>query len=306
MALLQDVDKCIRCNGCYIACKRTWKMAFGDFKTRGQHRVAAYQRVVIKSMKKPDMGPFIRFSCWHCVNPPCAGRCPFNAIVKRDNGAVDVDMTLCNPGGTNSRGIKCVKQCVTDCQKGGYPKVDVGNLAGQNKAFKCTMCYGQSGYIKPDGSVGGTLPTKAKKVGTQYQSALWEASSPADRLLMDQFVPELEHLPSCVMTCPAKAMTWDTRKNVLKYLSHYNASDNGGYYVGEGGMFWCTTKSGLPSPKADPFIEDHVAPMVSSLMSSPFAAAAIVPTLVVGGLLALSARREENEKEASLAMEGEV
>jgi predicted NAD/FAD-binding protein len=58
-------------------------------------------------------------------------------------------------------------------------------------------------------------------------------------------------------------------------------------------------------PKADPFIEDHITPMVSGALSSPLVKAAIVPTLVVGGLMALSARRAENEKE-ELAVEGEV
>ena len=26
MAILQDADKCMRCNGCVTACKREWKM----------------------------------------------------------------------------------------------------------------------------------------------------------------------------------------------------------------------------------------------------------------------------------------
>jgi hypothetical protein len=50
-------------------------------------------------------------------------------------------------------------------------------------------------------------------------------------------------------------------------------------------------------------MEDHVSPMVSSLLSSPFAKAALAPTLVIGGLLALSARRAKMEEEASFAGE---
>lgn len=283
MAILQEVDKCIRCNGCYIACKRTWGMAAADFNSRGVHRTAPHQRVVIKSIKKTDMGPFMRFSCWHCPNPPCAGRCPFKAIKKEASGAVSVDFTKCNPNDS-----RCTKQCVTDCQRGGYPKVGTGNLANDYKAFKCTMCHGKAG-------LGGCLPTKA---------------TPAEYAA----VPEKEHQPTCVYTCPAKAMMYDTRDNIRAYLAakyaaapidpvtlrkQYSA-------VGDGSMYWWSSKYTLTAPKADPFVEDHVTPMVSGLLSSPFAAAAIVPTLVVGGLLAISARKAENQKAPMALIEGEV
>lgn len=314
MAIMQEIDKCIRCNGCYIACKRTWKMDHADFKTRGQHRLAPHQRVVIKSLKKTDMGPFVRYSCWHCENPPCAGRCPFKAIVKRPNGAVDVIFhddgsgNFCQPGATNAKGQKCLKQCVTDCQRGGFPKVGVGNLAGEQKAFKCVMCSTRAGHVDPvTGLVAGDLPTKIKKDSQgRYASELYQRLVDAGASVtgLDPYVPEMAHQPACVQTCPAKAMHWDTKKNVAAYTAYVQA--HGGYFVGGNSMWWVTSKSAMPTPKADPFVEDHVAPMVSGLLSNPLVATAIVPTLVVGGLLAVSARRAENEKQASLAMEGEV
>ncbi len=279
MAILQEVDKCIRCNGCYIGCKRTWKMLAQDAPNKGVHRVASYQRVVIKSQKKLDMGPFVRYSCWHCENPPCAGRCPQKAIKKEANGAVSVDFTKCTPDANG-----CVRQCVRDCQRGGFPKVGVGNEDGDNAAFKCTMCNGRAG-------VGGDLPTRA--TAAEYAA-----------------VPEKEHEPTCVYTCPAKAMTYDTRANIITKLEAMKAAALAAgktwSHYGDGGMWWCSTKYTLVPPKADPFIEDHVAPMVSSMLASPLAAAAIVPTLVVGGLMAVSARRAENEKSKQFAMEGEV
>jgi Fe-S-cluster-containing dehydrogenase component len=284
MAILQEVDKCVRCNGCYIACKRNWNMKDGDAANRGVHRVAPYQRVVIKSQRKTDMGPFMRYSCWHCVNPPCAGRCPFKAIKKEASGAVSVDFTKCNPADS-----RCTKQCVTDCQRGGYPKVGIGNYEGQNKAFKCTLCHGKAGD-------GGNLPTKAT------------AAEIVD-------VPQKAHQPTCVMTCPARAMMYDTRDNIRAYLKgKYDAAVLAGpdlvsgriaySSVGDGSMYWWSAKYVLAPPKADPFVEDHMAPMVSGMLSSPFARAAIVPALVAGGLLALSARRSENETIARLSTDG--
>jgi Fe-S-cluster-containing dehydrogenase component len=274
MAILQEVDKCIRCNGCVVGCKRTWGMQAGP---AGVHRVNEYSRVVVKSQKRIDMGPFVRFSCWHCENPPCAGRCPFKAITKMPDGAVNVDASKCNPNA-------CDKQCVSDCQRGGYPKVGTGNNAGDLDAYKCVLCSGRAG-------VGGDLPTKA-------------AQSEIDA------VPEKAHQPTCVYTCPARAMTYDTRANIIKKLQDMQAAATAAgtpfSHLGDGSMFWVSTKYTLVPPKADPFIEDHITPMVSGALSSPLVKAAIVPTLVVGGLMALSARRAENEKEAEYAMEGEV
>jgi Fe-S-cluster-containing dehydrogenase component len=239
--------------------------------------------VVIKSQKKPDMGPFMRYSCWHCENPPCAGRCPFKAIKKQPSGAVTVDFAKCNPN-------ECVRQCVTDCQRGGYPKVGIGNTidGGQFKAFKCVLCEGRAG-------LGGNLPTRA----TAAEIAA---------------VPEKAHQPTCVFTCPAKAMTYDTRVNIrAKLLQMHNDAGTDPVTgrklysaVGDGSMYWVSSKFVLAPPKADPYVEDHLTPMVSGLFASPLAIATIVPTLAAGALLAVSARRTENEKERRTATEGEV
>lgn len=282
MAILQDVDKCIRCNGCVISCKRTWHMKGIVPSDDLPHRkLAANQRVVIKSQKRVDMGPFVRFSCWHCENPPCAGRCPFKAIKKNTvTGAVWIDPNLCNPDDP-----KCVQQCKIDCQRGGVPMIGSGSdLFTTAKAWKCTLCTGTyTGAPYKGAGLNGDLPTKA----TAAEIAA---------------VPEKEHQPTCVYTCPAKAMTYDTRENILALLTDTNQGWMSRF--GDGSMFWASKKFLVSPPKADPFMEDHVGPMVGNLLSSPFAKAALAPTLVVGGLLALAARRAKVEEEALNA--GEV
>ncbi len=294
MAILQLVDKCVRCNGCVISCKRTWHMkGIVPSNDLPHQRLAENQRVVIKSQKRVDMGPFVRFSCWHCENPPCAGRCPFKAIKKNTvTGAVWIDPNLCNPDDP-----KCVRQCKIDCQRGGVPMIGVGSdLFATAKAWKCTLCTGTyTGAPYVGAGVGGDLPTKSPVVGGNFVSPLY----PADATN----IPELEHQPSCVYTCPAKAMVYDTRENVIKYIldpaNGFNTSTSSRF--GDGSMFWASAKFNVAPPKADPFMEDHISPMVSSLLSSPFAKAALAPTLVVGGLLALAARRAKMEEEASMA-----
>ena len=290
MAILQEVDKCVRCNGCVIACKRTWHMK-GDVTVSPDlphNKLAANQRVVIKSQKRVDMGPFVRFSCWHCENPPCAGRCPFKAIKKNTaTGAVWIDPNLCNPDDP-----KCVQQCKIDCQRGGVPMIGSGSdLFVADKASKCTLCtgtYTNAPYV--GAGLGGDLPTKAPGVDGARVSQLPGSDSTV--------IPELDHQPACVYTCPAKAMVYDTRANIDRYLTDADKTQGWMERFGDGSMFWASHKFLVAPPKADPFMEDHAVPMIGSLLSSPFAKAALAPMLVVGGLLALTARRAKIEEEA--------
>ena len=283
MAILQDVDKCMRCNGCVVSCKRTWKMKSDNW---GIHKTAPDQRLIIKSQKRVDNGPFMRYSCWHCTNPPCTKRCPFGAIKQSAHGGIFVDPELCNPDA-------CERQCQVDCGRGGYPKIGVGSdLYDTAKAWKCTLCYGRAGsdvdvHVGADDQVaweakwGFPLPTKL------YPDTAGDYISPISGAAVD----ELAHQPACVFTCPAKAMMWDTKENITAYI---NNSANGFISVqGDGSMYWASRKSLLLAPKADPFVEDHVTPLVSSMLQSPFAKAALVPTALGAGLLALIARRQQ-------------
>ncbi len=284
MVVFQDVDKCMRCNGCVISCKREWKM---KALNPGVHKTAPDQRVIIKSQKRLDMGAFLRFSCWHCPDPPCAKRCPFGAITKEANGAVSVDHTLCQPDGFNpANGQTCTRQCVSDCQKGGYPKIGVGSdLFADAKAYKCTLCHGRAGSATDlDPAYGEPLPTRA---------------SAADIVA----VPEKAHETACVYTCPSKAMKWDTKANILAMIG--NPANGYISYQGEGSMFWASKKYLLASPKADPFVEDHLTPLFSSVLTSSVKKAAIVPTLVAGGVLAVVLRRMSLGEEA-VAQQGGV
>jgi len=277
MAILQDVDKCMRCNGCVTACKREWNLSLptniADVKPQ-RSVVSRRARLAIKSLKRGDMGPFMRYSCWHCPDPPCAYECPFGAIRKESTGAISVDNAKCNPNlcrtGTGP------KPCEIGCQRGGYPKVGVvyesGPYAGQLKMNKCTLCTGRAGAesaVDPDIA----LPTRA----TAAEIAA---------------VPEKAHEPACVMSCPAKAMMWDSKANILAHLNNpangFKLANGTQNWIGNGAMYWASKKVMLTPPKADPFIEDHIAPMASSMLSG---GRLIVPTILLGGLAALTARK---------------
>jgi Fe-S-cluster-containing dehydrogenase component len=291
MAIFQDVDKCMRCNGCVVACKREWKLKYDSI---GVHKVGIDQRLAIKSQKRVDMGPFVRYTCWHCPNPPCASACPKNAIIKRENGAVDIDRDACDPVYCSSKN-NGQYPCQTHCQRGGFPKVGPGYTDlpdDQPKAIKCTLCYGRAG----DTTAADALPSRSK----DYKSQLTLPSG--GTLPHSGVINELKHEPACVSTCPAKAMMWDTKANIVAFLNDKQNGywpNNSRNFVGNGSMYWGSKKVLVAPPKADPLVEDHLTPMVSSLTSGPIAKAALIPTLVVGGLLAVSARRAANENAAT-------
>ncbi len=286
MAILQDVDKCMRCNGCVVACKREWNLRT---ELPGTRVVSSETRMIIKSQKRADMGPFERFSCWHCPQPPCAAACPRGAITKTATGAVTINTDptdtahSCNPNlCKNAFGQY---PCQVQCQRGGYPKIGKPYVGNESLfSNKCILCAGRAGAdADMDPKAGSPLQTRA----TQAEIT---AS------------PGRAHEPACVSSCPAKAMKWDSRDNIIAYLQ----DSTNGYtsIIGNGSMFWASKRGILVPPKADPFVEDHVTPMAGGLLSSPLSRAAVLPTIVVGGLMALSARRARMESEPMT--EGEV
>ena len=144
------------------------------------------------------------------------------------------------------------------CQRGGYPKVGVAVRDWHDavaKVNKCTLCYGRAGA---DGVVDAapTLPTRAAT----------SLPTRSDSLPRSPLSPSKAHEPACVSTCPAKAMKWDTQGQHHRVPATTRptatCSANGTQnWIGNGAMFWASKKVLLTPPKADPFIEDHMAPM---------------------------------------------
>ena len=62
-------------------------------------------------------------------------------------------------------------------------------------------------------------------------------------------------------------------------------------------MYWASKKNMLVPPKADPFIEDHITPMVSSMVSG--GGKLMIPALLLGGFAVVSMRRAKVEAEAN-------
>ena len=121
MKFLCDVERCINCNGCVIACKEGNKVPVGINR----------RRVVAINEGRPGEKS-VSISCMHCADAPCIAVCPVKAIYQREDGIVLVNKDIC---------IGC-GYCFMACPFGA-PQFPSGQVFGARGAMdKCTFCAG--------------------------------------------------------------------------------------------------------------------------------------------------------------------
>ncbi len=86
-ALLIDITRCIGCGACSEACKKANELPGGV-----ESQLTADTWTVV--MKRGG-DRWVRDLCRHCVEPSCVSVCPVGALVKRDDGAVVYDKSIC-------------------------------------------------------------------------------------------------------------------------------------------------------------------------------------------------------------------
>ncbi|MBI2874085.1 MAG: 4Fe-4S dicluster domain-containing protein [Firmicutes bacterium] len=141
LGMVIDLQRCIGCNGCTIACKSE------NGTPPGVHfsKVLEKERGTYPNVTRD----FIPVLCNHCEDAPCERACPTGATTRRDDGIVMVDYDKC---------IGC-RACYVSCPyvnraflpKGSLSKGYYGNSltpfeAVKYKEFtegtvvKCTFC----------------------------------------------------------------------------------------------------------------------------------------------------------------------
>ncbi len=82
-----DLQRCIGCNACTIACKQEHSTQPGVFWSK---------TIVSERGTYPDARQTYQpLLCMHCAQAPCADVCPTGATQKLDNGIVIVDQQKC-------------------------------------------------------------------------------------------------------------------------------------------------------------------------------------------------------------------
>ena len=135
IAKLVDIDLCIGCKACEVACKE-WNSLppdntanFGSYQSHPDLTASTWDLMRFKEIELDggDLAWLIRKdSCLHCDDPGCLAACPApGAIVQYTNGIVNFDQTKC---------IGC-QYCVSGCPFD-IPRFDQKT----KKVYKCTLC----------------------------------------------------------------------------------------------------------------------------------------------------------------------
>jgi Fe-S-cluster-containing dehydrogenase component len=121
--LLIDIDSCVRCHACEIACRQEHNLTVETGP--GWCRIMTVGPRLVEGKLHMD---FVPVTCFHCDEPACAAACPSNAISRGDNGLVVIDDKAC------SGCILCLNACPYGCMS--FNKVK--SVAGH-----CDLCRGR-------------------------------------------------------------------------------------------------------------------------------------------------------------------
>ncbi|MFI0406506.1 4Fe-4S dicluster domain-containing protein [Actinomadura sp. 3N508] len=115
--MLIDLNTCIGCHACSVACKNEFDVPLGVFRDTVLY---------VEDGQYPNATRhFIPVLCNHCEDAPCLTACPTEAITRLPNGEVVIDEGDCNLN----------RFCMSACPYGA-----IYEDPQTNTAAKCTLC----------------------------------------------------------------------------------------------------------------------------------------------------------------------
>ncbi len=140
LAMTLDVDLCLGCEACIVACSAENEVPVGQFRIRMRTTTAG---------TFPDLRTEFRVeSCFHCADAPCLNVCPTGATYKTADGIVLVDPAKCTG----------CKACVIACPYG------MRYVHRDGWVDKCTFCDHRLAAGRQPACVE-TCPTGARVFG---------------------------------------------------------------------------------------------------------------------------------------------
>ena len=143
-ALLIDLNKCIGCGACVLACQE-----INGLPTQEKPEALSAQNW---TMIRRHRGLNIRRQCMHCMDPACVSVCPVTALRKTNDGPVIYDESRC---------IGC-RYCMFACP------FDVPTYEWDNplpRVQKCIMCYDKRVKNGEPPACAAACPTGATRFG---------------------------------------------------------------------------------------------------------------------------------------------
>jgi formate dehydrogenase iron-sulfur subunit len=206
-ATLIDITNCIGCRACQVACKQ-WNERDGEeteleaelgFQNPATLSAKTYTLIAFHEMENPQKpggveSAFVMQRCLHCLEPACASACPTTALYRQADGPVSYDVDKC---------IGC-RYCLLACPWD-VPTAEWNTRAP--KISKCTHCADRADQPLPISFNGKPLSNDA---GMRFSESI--------------------ATPACVKACPADALRYGTREEMLA-LAHKRISDRPDKYV---------------------------------------------------------------------------
>ena len=115
-AILTDLNKCVGCLACSIACKVVNSVPVGSYWNKVL-RIGPNPRT--KGGQWPDVYTyFLTVQCQHCENPECVKVCPTGASHKLEDGTVQIDKSKCI--GCQFCAMSCRTGCATSTRRSAW------------------------------------------------------------------------------------------------------------------------------------------------------------------------------------------
>ncbi len=276
-ATLIDTTKCIGCRSCQVSCKawndlpavktqlQTGKLGLQNPTVLSSKTFTVVTYHEIEDRKAPGGLRYIsaKRQCMHCDEPACASACPATALHKTPEGPVVYD---------NSKCIGC-RYCMWACPFG-VPTVQWDKLAPSIE--KCTGCHDRIG--KPPPATRNGQPLTADEI-KRFAAA--------------------HAIPACVEQCPAGALIYGEREEMLAEGKRRIAADparyvNRIYGEKEAGGTGALYLAAVPFQELGfPEVGTASYPARSRVALSAVPPAVIAVGAALGGTYALTRRRAE-------------
>jgi formate dehydrogenase iron-sulfur subunit len=204
---LIDITNCIGCRACQVACKQ-WNERPGEetelvaqlgFQNPATLTAKTYTLISFHEMENPQKpsgldAAYVMRRCFHCLEPGCVSACPTTALYRQPDGPVSYDVDKC---------IGC-RYCMLACPWD-VPTAEWDKLAP--KIEKCTHCADRVSQPAPIAFNGQPAPPDETK----------------------RFLDTIA-TPACVKACPADALRYGTRDEMLA-LAKKRMADRPDRYV---------------------------------------------------------------------------